>query len=272
MASEVTIGVAGASGRMGRAVIAAVLAEPRAALAGGAVRPGSVAAGGPIRDTGGGETGLAFSGDAPALFAESDVVIDFSAPDATAAFAALAAESGTPLIVGTTGITAEDQARLEEAARTVAVLQAPNFSLGINLLARLVREAAARLGEEFDIEILEMHHRYKRDAPSGTALALGHAAGEGRGLARRQVEEAARRLDRTGVRAPGAIGFSVLRGGDVAGEHAVIFAGPEERLELGHRAGSRAIFARGAVTAALWLAGRPPGRYSLEDLLSDHGR
>lgn len=267
MSSRIGIGITGASGRMGRALIAAVLAEPRARLSGACVRPGSVAAGAPVLDEAGNTTGVALTDDAPALFAACDVVIDFTAPDATAIFAALAAESGTPLVVGATGLAAAEQAALEQASEQAPILQAANFSLGIHLLGRLVREAASRLDETFDIEILEMHHRYKRDAPSGTALALGHAAARGRGLPEEDVDAAAASPDRSGPRPRSGIGFSVLRGGDVAGEHTVVFAGEQERLELTHRAGSRAIFARGAVAAALWLAGRAPGRYSLDDML-----
>jgi len=267
MSKEIGIGITGATGRMGRALVSAVLAEPRARLSGACVRPGSSDAGAQVLDEAGHSTGVTLTEDAPAVFADSDVVIDFSAPDATAMFATLAAESGTKLVIGTTGLDAQQQAALRRASAQAAILQAANFSLGIHILARLVRAAAAALGEDFDIEILEMHHRYKRDAPSGTALALGHAAAGGRGLPEEDVDAAAATPDRSGPRERGGLGFSVLRGGDVAGEHTVIFAGEQERLELTHRAGSRAIFARGAVAAALWLAGRPPGLYSLDDML-----
>jgi len=264
-----SIGITGASGRMGRALAAAVLREPQARLGDACVRPGSAAVGTAILDAAGNRSGVVASDHAPAMFAACAVVIDFSAPDATATFAHLAAESHTPLVVGTTGLGAEEETALKDAARHSALLHAANFSLGIHLLGRLVREAASRLDEDFDIEILEMHHRYKRDAPSGTALALGHAAAQGRELPHATAEEAAAHPDRGGPRKPGSIGFSVLRGGDVAGEHSVIFAGPQERLELTHRATSRSIFARGAVRAALWLAKQPPGFYSLDDLFKD---
>jgi len=268
MTETVTIGVTGCTGRMGRELVAAVLAEERAALAGGSVRPGSEAVGEPILDTFGRATGITITDDAPALFAESDVVIDFSAPDATALHAGLAAETGIALVIGTTGLGPEEQARITATARSAPVLQAANFSLGIAVLAGLVKDAAARLGADFDVEIQEMHHRYKVDAPSGTARALGHAAGDGRGLPRSKVDEAASSPDRSGPREHGSVGFAVSRGGDVAGEHTVIFAGRQERLELTHRAASRSIFANGAVAAALWLAGKTPGAYSLEDMLA----
>ena len=267
MGERIGIGITGATGRMGRALVAAVLAEPRARLSAACVRPGSPEAGAPVLDAAGETTGVSLTEDGPAVFAASDVVIDFSVPDVTAMFATLAAESGTPLVVGTTGLEAQEHAALKRASAQAAILQAANFSLGIHLLGRLVREAAAALGEDFDIEILEMHHRHKRDAPSGTARMLGHAAAKGRGLPADAADTAAARPDRAGPRARGSLGFSVLRGGDVAGEHTVIFAGEQERLELTHRATSRAIFARGAVAGALWLAKQPAGLYALDDMM-----
>jgi len=239
------IGILGANGRMGRAVAAAVEAESGARLAGGA-------------DLG---------DDPAALAAASDVLIDFSAPDALEANLNAAAGAGVPIVIGTTGLDASHQAAIDGAARHVAVLQAANMSLGVALLAHLVRDAAARLGPDWDIEIVEMHHRHKVDAPSGTALLLGAAAAAGRGVDLDAVSDRGR--DGLGrARDPGHIGFAALRGGSVAGDHQVIFAGEGERIELGHRAESREIFARGAVRAALWLAGKPAGRYRIADVLS----
>jgi 4-hydroxy-tetrahydrodipicolinate reductase len=195
-----------------------------------------------------------------------DVYVDFSVPEAVEEHLKAALGAGKPILIGTTGLTADHHRLIEEAATRVAVIWAPNTSLGVNLLAHLVGEAARRLGEDWDVEIFEMHHRMKADAPSGTALLFGCAAAQARG---RDLEAVADR-GRDGIigaREPGRIGFASLRGGTVAGEHQVIFAGDGERLELGHRAESRAIFARGAVEAARWLAGRPAGLYTMADVL-----
>jgi 4-hydroxy-tetrahydrodipicolinate reductase len=195
----------------------------------------------------------------------ADVFVDFTAPDAVGNHLAAAASAGKPILIGTTGLTPEHHLQIEDAARKIAIIQAANTSLGVNLLAHLVRETAERLGEDWDIEIVEMHHRLKVDAPSGTALMLGGAAAEGRGADLEQVADRGR--DGMGAREPGRIGLASLRGGSVAGEHQVIFAAEGERLELGHRAESRAIFARGAIAAALWLVGKPAGRYTMADVL-----
>jgi 4-hydroxy-tetrahydrodipicolinate reductase len=195
-----------------------------------------------------------------------DVLIDFSAPAALEASLEKAIAANIPILVGTTGLTEEHQAAIQKAAEKVAVIQAPNTSLGINLLRDLVEQAAARLGPEWDVEILEMHHRNKVDAPSGTALMLGQSAAKGRG---KKLPDLAR-FDRFGephAREAGTIGFASLRGGSVAGEHVVIFATEGERLELGHRADSRMIFARGALAAARFLAGKPAGLYSMRDVI-----
>ncbi len=197
---------------------------------------------------------------------EADIFVDFTAPAALETSLREALAAGKPILIGTTGLDDRHQAMIDAAAGRIAVLQAANTSLGVNLLVHLVREAAARLGPEWDIEIVEMHHRMKADAPSGTALALGRAAAEGRGVALDEVSERGRD-GMTGPRKSGSIGFAALRGGSVAGEHNLIFAAEGERLELGHRAESRSIFARGALQAALWLHGRPPGRYSMADVL-----
>jgi 4-hydroxy-tetrahydrodipicolinate reductase len=193
----------------------------------------------------------------------ADVFVDFSAPEGLEHHLETAIEANRPILIGTTGLTDAHQRLIDEAAAQIAVLQAANTSLGVNLLAFLVREMAARLGEDWDIEIVEMHHRHKLDAPSGTALLLGQAAAEARGGALENL----RRDGNRGARRDGSIGFASLRGGSVAGDHQVIFAGDGERLELGHRAESRAIFAQGAVRAAVWLVGRPAGLYSMSDVL-----
>ena len=238
------IGIVGAAGRMGRAVATAIEETEGARLAGGA----------------------GHDDDVGALARASDVLVDFSAAAALEANLAAAAEAGVPIVVGTTGLGEDAEALIEAAAARVAVLRSANMSLGVNLLAHLVREAAARLGDDWDIEIAEMHHRHKADAPSGTALLLGRAAAEGRGVDLAAVSDRGRD-GMTGPRAPGHIGFAALRGGSVAGDHQVIFAAEGERIELGHRAESRDIFARGAVRAALWLAGKRAGRYAMTDVL-----
>ena len=238
------IGIVGAAGRMGRAV-ADALAERDDAQVTATAERGS---------------------DLAALARGANVLIDFSTPDALTAVLQAAREAGVPVVVGTTGLGAPEHAAIDAAAAGIAVLQAANMSLGVNLLAHLVREAAARLGPDWDIEIAEMHHRHKVDAPSGTALLLGEAAAAGRGITLADHSERGR--DGIGApRADGAIGFASLRGGSVAGDHLVVLAGEGERLELGHRAESRAIFARGAIRAALWLHGKPAGRYSMNDVL-----
>ena len=238
------IGIIGAGGRMGLEIAAALEAELNAEAAGGIGR----------------------GGDPGALARGCDVLIDFSTPDALAANLAAVAQAGVAILIGTTGLGADHHRLIDDAAVRIPVLQAANMALGVNLLAHLVREAAARLGPEWDVEILEMHHRHKADAPSGTALLLGEAAASARGVELAQVSDRGRD-GITGPRKEGHIGFASLRGGSVAGDHEVILAGEGERLTLGHRAESRAIFARGAVKAALWLHGQAPGRYRMTDVL-----
>ena len=260
--------IIGVSGRMGCSLVQAIRQRADFALGAAIAPPTSPAIG---RDAGelagGAPLGVVVSADLPAALAAADVVIDFSHPRAAAAHLAACRAAGTPLLIGTTGLEATLAGPLEEAARRIALLVAPNTSLGITLLLELVRSAARALPEDFDIEILETHHRLKRDAPSGTALALGRAAGEGRGLGA-EVALAGAGAQRSGPRPAGSIGFGVLRGGDVVGEHDVRFLGAGEQLVLGHRATDRAVFARGALTAALWLAQQPPGRYGMRDILS----
>lgn len=261
------IGIVGGSGRMGQMLIREVLGTKGATLSGATERPGSAAIGRDLGTLIGTDPiGVALTDDPATLFANSDTVIDFTVPAATIIHAALAAQHGTALIVGTTGLSPEDHAGLTEAAAKAPLVVAANFSLGVTLLAGLVRKVAATLGPDWDIEIVEMHHRHKVDAPSGTALALGHAAAAGRGVDLADVKDAVRD-GHTGARTVGDIGFATLRGGDVVGDHTVIFATEAERLELSHKAGSRTIFARGAVRAALWAAGRTPGLYSMDDVL-----
>ena len=245
----------GAAGRMGRA-IAAAAAERDLALAGGADQGGAI---------------LGPHGDAAALAAAADVLVDFSVPQALGGHLSAARTAGTGIVVGTTGLLPEHHALIDETAAVIPVLQAANTSLGVTLLAQLVRQAAARLGPDWDIEIVEMHHRMKVDAPSGTALLLGDAAAEGRAIDLAQHSERGRD-GHTGARAEGSIGFASLRGGTVVGDHTVVLAGPGERLELGHRAEDRAVFARGAVAAALWARERRPGLYGMADVLGlgDH--
>lgn len=250
---KIAVAVAGALGRMGRAVAEAVNSRPDAAVCGRFDRPGSEDDYGCV--------------PAEAALEAAQVVIDFSTPAASVELARRCAERGGPaLVLGTTGLDAAQEAAIAEAAKRVAIVKSGNFSLGVNLLAGLVRQAAARLGPAYDIEITEAHHRRKVDAPSGTALMLGQAAAEGRGVALDQAEVRARD-GQTGPRPDGAIGFSVVRGGGIVGEHGVIFAADDEILTLSHSARDRSLFARGAVEAAVWAAGRAPGLYGMDDVL-----
>ena len=210
--------------------------------------------------------GVDVGGDPARVVGNCDVIVDFSAPDALKANLAAAKNSGVPILVGTTGLADEHFDMLREAAEAIPVLQTGNTSLGVTLLAHLVREAASRLGSDWDIEVLEMHHRKKVDAPSGTAKLLGEAAAKARDIDLGENMESGRHGE-TGERGEGAIGFATLRGGTVTGEHSVIFAGEQERLTLSHTAENRMIFANGAVRAAQWLIGKPAGRYTMEDVL-----
>ena len=265
--AEVKIGVLGAAGRMGQTLVRTVTTTEGCRLVGGIERRGSETLGRDLGEIAGiGAIGLALGADVEALVAASDAVIDFTTPAACVVHAALVAKAGCAYVLGTTGLTAPHFAALAEAAKKSAIVQSPNMSLGVNLLIVLTARTAAALGEEFDIEILEMHHRRKVDAPSGTALALGEAAARGRGRDLAEVSQRARD-GMTGPRRSGDIGFAVLRGGNVVGDHTVIFAADDERIELTHKAADRAIFARGAVKAALWATGQKPGRYGMADVL-----
>ena len=210
--------------------------------------------------------GVDHGGDVAKLASDAGILIDFSAPTALEANLKAAGDTQTPMLVGTTGLENSHHALIDNAGSRIAILQTGNTSLGVTLLAHLVQEAAAKLGPDWDIEILEMHHRMKVDAPSGTALLLGEAAAAGRGIALGKNSERGRD-GQTGARTDGAIGFAALRGGTVAGDHSVIFAGSEERLTLTHNAENRMIFARGAVKAAAWLVRQSPGRYTMQDML-----
>ena len=261
------IGIVGCGGRMGRMLVAQVAATDGCEVAGGTEAPNSPLIGQDVAAQAGlAPVGAKVGSDPAALFAIVDAVIDFTVPAATATHAALAAEYGTVLVAGTTGLTADQQAAVVAGAKKTAVLQAANMSPGINLLLALSRQVAGVLGPEYDIEVVEMHHRHKVDAPSGTALALGRAAAAGRGVDLDDVSQRVRD-GHTGARRRGDIGFATLRGGDVAGEHSVIFATDGERIELTHKASSRAVYAAGAVRGALWAHGKPPGLYSMLDVL-----
>jgi 4-hydroxy-tetrahydrodipicolinate reductase len=261
------MGVVGCAGRVGRTLIAEIAATGGCALAGGCVKPGSGHLNEDIGELAGiGRIGIPVGDDAEKLIGDSDVAIDFTTPAATAAHAGLAARLGKAMVIGTTGLSHAESEAVEQAARNIPIVWAPNMSLGINLLLGLVEEVARRLGPDWDAEIVEMHHRGKVDAPSGTALALGRVVAAGRGVAFEDVQQRGRD-GITGPRRSGDIGFAALRGGDAVGDHQVIFAGAGERLELIHRATNRAIYAKGAVRAAHWVVARPPGLYGLKEVL-----
>jgi 4-hydroxy-tetrahydrodipicolinate reductase len=259
--------VAGAGGRMGRTLVKAIAETDGVTLVGAVEGPRSPCIGQDSGALAGLESnGIPIATDVKARASQADGLIDFTTPQATVILAALAAQANLVHIIGTTGLSADDEAKLKNAANSAVIVKSGNMSLGVNLLAALAKRVAKTLDEEFDIEILEMHHNKKVDAPSGTALLLGRAAAEGRGidLGKRSVRA---RDGETGARKLGDIGFAALRGGTVVGEHSVIFAGPGERLELAHKAEDRMIFARGALRAALWARGKKPGIYSMVDVL-----
>jgi 4-hydroxy-tetrahydrodipicolinate reductase len=259
--------VAGAGGRMGRALTRVISETPGAMLAGALEAPGSdllgqdagVLAGLPAN-------GVALSADLWSMSANADGILDFTVPAATIANVAIAAQRGLVHVIGTTGLSTSDDAVIRSVTSRAIVVKSGNMSLGVNLLAALVKRVAQSLDESFDIEILEMHHKSKIDAPSGTALMLGQAAADGRKIA--LEERSARGRDGlTGARRPGDIGFAALRGGTIVGDHSVIFAGPHERITLSHHAEDRILFAHGALKAALWAHGKKPGLYSMADVL-----
>jgi 4-hydroxy-tetrahydrodipicolinate reductase len=267
MSDDLKIGIVGAAGRMGQMLVRQVTATAGCRVVGATEGPGSPALGKDAGTLAGvGDLGVAITEDPAAMIANVDVVIDFTVPAATAEHARLAAQAEAALIAGTTGLNAAQEEAVRLAARHVPVVRAPNFSIGITLLLALTEQVAGILGPEYDIEILEMHHRHKVDAPSGTAIGLGEAAAAGRGVDLAKVRQAVRD-GHTGPRPSGQIGFATLRGGDVAGDHTVIFAGDGERIELGHKASSRQVFAAGAVRAALWTRGKPSGLYTMKHVL-----
>ncbi|MCB1521430.1 MAG: 4-hydroxy-tetrahydrodipicolinate reductase [Hyphomicrobiaceae bacterium] len=265
--SDMKIAIMGAAGRMGRELARAVHATSGCVLAGGVERPGSAFLGQDIGEIAGvGNVGAAITDDALELFTSIDAILDFTTPDATVAFAGLAANARIVHVVGTTGFGPDHEAAIEAASRHATIIKAGNMSLGVNLLTALTRRVAEALDADFDIEIVEMHHRHKVDAPSGTALMLANAAAAGRGV---ELDTCSVRTrdGHTGPRRRGDIGMQSLRGGSVVGDHTVIFAGDGERIELTHIASDRSIFARGAVKAALWGRGRGPGLFAMSNVL-----
>lgn len=259
--------VTGASGRMGQMLVQTVLQSGLARLAGCVERAGHPWVGRDIGSCmGGAEVGVPVTDDALEAFAKAQAVIDFTSPAATVGFAALAAQARAVHVIGTTGLEAEHLRAISAAARHAVVVRAGNMSLGVNLLVQITRQVAAALDADWDIEVIEAHHRMKVDAPSGTALMLGQAAAEGRGVELDAIADRGRD-GITGARQPGHIGFAAIRGGDIVGEHDVLFAAPGERVVLRHVATDRTVFARGALKAALWGQGRRPGEYDMLDVL-----
>ena len=259
--------ITGASGRMGQMLTTQVTASDRMTLVGAVERAGHPWIGLDLGEAmGGAALGVTVTDDAASAIAGAQAVIDFTAPAATLAFAALAAESGAVHVIGTTGMTDDQIAQLEPAARHCPIVRAGNMSLGVNLLTQLTKRVAAALDADYDIEVIEAHHNQKVDAPSGTALMLGQAAADGRGVDLRDVTDSGRD-GITGARKRGDIGFTAIRGGDIVGEHDVMFAAAGERITLRHVASDRSVFARGALKAALWGQGRAPGHYDMLDVL-----
>jgi 4-hydroxy-tetrahydrodipicolinate reductase len=257
----IKIGILGARGRMGQALIQAVLENAGLDFFAGSERAGHPDCGKTIPGT-----SVLLTDTAQSVFEAVDIVIDFTPPGATIDHAKIAAATNTKLVVGTTGLTDADFAALDVAAQKIAIIQAGNYSLGVNVLTALAEQAAKRLGADWDIEIVEMHHRHKIDAPSGTALMLGEAAATGRGTTLSDVRSPVRD-GVTGERKEGSIGFAALRGGSVIGEHDIVFASEHERITLSHRAENRGLFAAGAVKAAAWLSDQSAGRYTMRDVL-----
>lgn len=267
----VKVGIAGGAGRMGRMLVEAVLADAGLALAAVSEAPGHPLVGQDIATAlGRPAIGVRVVDDSCALAMASDVLIDFTRPAACRELLAAAVANKRAMVIGTTGLGKEDEEGIRQAARAIPIVKSANMSVGVNLLLALVEQVAARLDEGFDVEISEAHHRHKADAPSGTALALGRAAARGRGVDL-ETHATMARHGVTGERRPGSIGFSVVRAGDIVGEHTVLFAAEGERLELTHKATSRAIFARGALRAVHWLASASPGLYSMTEVLGVAG-
>jgi len=265
--SDLHLLITGAAGRMGRTLIRAIAETPGVVLVGAVERIGALELGEDAGTLAGLKPmGIQVTGDPIALITRADAIIDFSSPVASVGLAAAAAENQVVHVIGTTGLSSADEQKIEAASHHTVIVKSGNMSLGVNLLAALVKRVAKTLSDDYDIEILEMHHKQKVDAPSGTALLLGKAAAEGRGIEFHQHQVSGRN-GYTGVRKAGDIGFAALRGGSVVGDHSVIFAGPAERIELVHKAEDRIIFARGALAAAKWGKGKKPGLYSMADVL-----
>jgi 4-hydroxy-tetrahydrodipicolinate reductase len=261
------LAIMGAGGRMGRAIVRVLHEMPDCSISGGTEPEGSSMVGADIGELAGvGRLGIPITTDPLELFVRSEGVIDFTLPAATAEHAGIAAQARIVHVIGTTGLSVQEEDAILAASRHAVIIKSGNMSLGVNLLAALTKKAAEVLGPDYDVEIVEMHHRLKVDAPSGTALMLGAAAAEGRHIA--LDDHAVRVRDgHTGARKRGDIGFATLRGGDVIGDHTAIFAGQGERIELTHRANDRSLFARGAIRAVQWGKGKPPGLYSMQDVL-----
>lgn len=265
--SQVKIGIIGIMGRMGQALTAVTLDHENTDLIGGLVHKSGDAVGNVIKHPQTGvDTDVYVTDDLEALLEKSDVIVDFTAPAATVQNVRVAARTGTAMVIGTTGLSEDDETVLKNAAAEIPIVYASNYSAGVNLMLHLTKIAASKLDPSFDVEIVEMHHRDKVDAPSGTALSIGHAAAEGRGQKLEDIKDAGRD-GITGKRKAGDIGFASLRGGNVAGEHTISFNADDERIEITHKAGDRSIFARGAVKAALWVSGKGAGLYDMSDVL-----
>ncbi|MEY1557705.1 4-hydroxy-tetrahydrodipicolinate reductase [Yoonia sp. R2331] len=259
--------VTGASGRMGQTLIKLIAESDKARLVGALERPGHAWVGQDAGTAMGGQpVGVTVTDDPLPAFAQAQAVIDFTSPAATVAFSELAAQARAVHVIGTTGLTEDDITAIGHAAHHAVIVRAGNMSLGVNLLTKLTKMVAAALDDDFDIEVIEAHHHHKVDAPSGTALMLGEAAAAGRGVALNDVRDSGRD-GITGARKKGDIGFSAIRGGDIVGEHDVLFAAPGERIVLRHMATDRALFARGAIRAALWGQDQKPGHYDMMDVL-----
>jgi len=262
MSEALRVTITGAGGRMGQALARAAEGYSDLQLVAALDHADAESMGRPVIP----EASVRVSSDIEAALAQCNVVVDFTRPEATMALLDAARRAGKGMVIGTTGFSASQLADIDTASADIPIVMAANFSLGVNLLRALVARATRSLGEQFDIEIVEAHHRHKVDAPSGTALALGEAAAEARGVSLDDVAVKSRD-GHTGARPSGSIGFATVRGGDVVGDHQVFFLGDGERIEIGHRASSRATFANGALRAAAWLHGRTPGRYDMFDVL-----
>ena len=267
MTTPMKIAIAGASGRMGRMLIDTIGSADAVTVSAALERPGHEWIGRDLGTAlGGTACGVTVTDDIDSALADSEAIIDFTGPAATIAFAQAAARVGAIHVIGTTGMTAQEIAQVDAQANGAVIVRAGNMSLGVNLLVQLTKRVAAALDEDFDIEIIESHHNQKVDAPSGTALMLGEAAATGRGVSLEAVSDRGRD-GITGARQKGDIGFVAIRGGDIVGEHDVLFAASGERITLRHVASDRSVFARGAIKAALWARGRPPGAYDMLDVL-----